>query len=107
MLTELLVVCSFIFPCRTWFSAQVNLVSGTESFRCIRGLDDVLVLAIAYPLSQRQELLQGCLGQADSSLHLPSECQLSWQVQDTLLTAQGSVCQGSWPAPVTSGTMWE
>lgn len=78
MLTDLLVVCSFIFPYMTWFSALVILVSGTESLRCIRGLDNLHVLAIAYPFSQGQELLQGCLGQADPSLDVPNECQLSW-----------------------------
>ena len=38
---DLLVVCSFLFTCRTWFGAQVNLVSGTEPFRDAGGLDNV------------------------------------------------------------------
>jgi len=41
MFADLLVVCSFLFICRTWFGAQVNLVSGTEPFRHTGGLDNV------------------------------------------------------------------
>lgn len=99
MLTDLLVVCSFIFPCRTWFSAQVNLVSGTESFRCTRGLDNVHVLAIAYPFSQRQELLQGYLGQANPSLDLASEHEQSWVSPRHSPECPGFLCAGFMALP--------
>lgn len=63
MLTDLLVGCSFIFPCRTWFSAQVNLVSGTESFRYTRGLDNVLVLvSLPTPSSRGRSSSKGAWG---------------------------------------------
>lgn len=83
MFAAMLAVCSFLFSCRTRFGAQVNLVSGTEPFRAEQREH---VLAVAYIFSQGQELLQGCSGQADPSLHLASEHQPTWVSSDLPLS---------------------
>ena len=103
---DLLVVCSFLFVCRTWLGAHVNPVSDTEPSRHAGGLDNVSTFWLLPTPSPRGRssskgawVCQACVYTWQVSISHPRQAQDGPLSPDTLHRVQGL-------PHVTSDTVW-